>query len=277
LTDVAAVLRALTRVTAAMIVAFPGSVRAQAVRLEVRPRAGDTMSVHFEHSLTVSAAPRTGQPAVPPSTTVYRVMVRDVVERVTARSATILSIVDSVSSGTANSQGALFPDLDRSLQGARIRLAVTTDGGSTLADGSPQLDPDVRALIGEGPAVLPTAPVAVGGSWTRDLPLPVDGPAASPASIRTTFHLDSLTDGGNLAWISLTGTVGPAAATDTAPRAISKASLTGSLLLDRGRGWLLQSRTTVNAESVVSMPGGGDPLVVRVRVVQAMTTTSARK
>jgi hypothetical protein len=171
----------------------------------------------------------------------------------------------------------LFPDLDRSLQGARTHLNIAADGATTVVKASASVDPDLHALIGETPAVLPPSPVAVGESWSRDLPLPVDGTSGATAVLRTTIHLDSLTQGGNLAWISLRGTVTPVAASDTAQRTTeSKGSLTGSLVLDRRRGWLVESQATVNIESVVAMPGGAEPLVVRVRVIQTMKTASAR-
>jgi hypothetical protein len=240
--------------------------------LEVHPRAGDTLKVSFEHSLTVSGAARAGFAAVPPGTTTYRLEVREIVESVTERKATVLAIVDSVFVGTSGApQPGLFPDLDRSLQGARIRLSMTADGASTVISTPSQVDPDLRALIGEMPSVLLPTAIAVGESWTRDLPLPVDGSSSTSASLHATIHFDSLTDSGNLAWISIRGNVPSPGRSDTASRTMeSKGSLTGSLILDRRRGWLLESHATVNTESVVVMPGGGEPLVVRVRVTQTM-------
>lgn len=273
----AALLRAMTRAAAAVTVALPLDAPAQKTLLEVRPRAGDTLHVILEHALTVSAAPRAGYAAVPASTTMYRLLLRDVVQRVTAKSAMILSIVDSASAGSGNSQNdELFPELDRSLQGSRIRLDIGSDGGSTVAEAPQQMDPDLRALIGETPPVLPKVTVAVGDTWTQQLPLPVDGPSTA-SSLLAVFRLDSLTDAGNLAWISLKGAVDPRGAAESGPRSMnSKGSLTGSLLLDRRRGWIIESRTTVDVESVVAMPADGEPLVVRVRVVQSMKTASAR-
>jgi hypothetical protein len=269
----AAVLRALTRVTAAaMVLALPGAARAQKVVLEMHPRAGDTLRVTFEHSVTISGAARAGFAAVPASTTNYRLETREIVENVSALRATVLAIVDSIFVGTSGAPPpGLFPDLDRSLQGARIHVNVTADGASTVVNAPAQVDPDLRALIGEMPAVLPAAPVAVGESWTRDLPLPVEGSPGGSAVLRATIHLDSLTESGNLAWISIRGNLAAPVKADTMSRAMeSKGSLAGSLVLDRRRGWLLESHATVNVESVVGMPGGGEPLVVRVRVDQTM-------
>lgn len=276
----AARLRALTRVAAAaVILAQPAGVRAQKVSLEVHPRVGDTLRISLEHSLTISGAARAGYAAVPASTTTYRLVMRDVVESVTARKATVLAIVDSVSLGTSGPPApGLFPDLDRSLQGARIRLNMTADGASTVVKTSAPVDPELKAVIGEMPSVLPSSAVAVGESWTRDLPLPVDGSPVPSAVLRTTIHLDSLTESGTIAWLSLRGTVTQIATSDTIQRPMdSKGSLTGSLVLDRRGGWLRESYATVNIESVVAMPGGAEPLVVRVRVVQTMKTALARR
>jgi hypothetical protein len=48
--------------------------------------------------------------------------------------------------------------------------------------------------------------------------------------------------------------------------------LTGTLLLDRRRGWITESRARVTMESLVSVPGGGTPLLVKVLVTQTMRT-----
>ena len=275
----AAVLRAIGRVAAAAVtIAYPTGADAQKVRLEVHPRAGDTVRVSLEHSLTISGAARTGFAAVPPSTTTYRLVAREIVESVTSRAATVLAIVDSVSLAASGAPApGLFPDLDRSLQGAHVRLRLTPDGASAVIEAPAQMDDDIRALMGEMPAVLPQLAVSVGESWRRDLPLPVKGSAPAPAVLRATIRLDSLTSAGNIAWISLGGTVVPTAGSDTAQRApASKGTLTGSMVLDRRRGWLLESHATVDIESVVAMPGGGEPLLVRVRVVQSMKAASAR-
>jgi hypothetical protein len=273
LRNAAAVLRALSRAAAAVLIALPPFARAQKVRLEVHPHAGDTLRVLFEHTAILSAAPRTGYAAVPPSTTTATLVAREIVERSTARSSEILAIIDSVAVTRSGSEApAIFQRIDRSLHGTRVRVKVASDGGCRVADGF-SLDPGLRALIGETPALLPAHEVAIGDSWRRDLPVPGDGGSASPREpVHATFHLDSLTESGSVAWVSFTGALPRSAQPDTVqPRqSESTGELTGTVVLDRRRGWILESRASVIMESVVAMPGGGEPLVVRVRVSQTM-------
>jgi hypothetical protein len=275
----AAVSRALKQVTAAAIFAQAGDLGAQKTTLEVHPHAGDTLHVVLENALTISAAPRAGYAAVPPATTRYRLFTREIVERADRRFSAVLTIVDSVAVTTTGPPGTgLFPDLDRSLEGTRVRIHLAADGASTVAQSSPSLDADLRALIGESPSMLPGVPVAAGESWVRDLPLPVDASSVPAGVVRTKFQLDSLTERGNLAWISLSGTIAPLAAGDSSrPAFTSTGTVTGSIVLDRESGWLVGSRTVVDIESVAAMPGGAEPLVVTVRVVQGMRAMSARR
>jgi hypothetical protein len=173
----------------------------------------------------------------------------------------------------------LFPHVDRTLQGTRVHMEVSADGASTVTEAPGVIDGDLRALIGEMPSVLPTTEVAIGASWTRDMPLPMDGSATrGGVAMRATIRLDSLTANGALAWISLKGALGPVPKTDTASRLTQReGTLDGSMVLDRKRGWLLESHTTATIETVVAMPNGAEPLVVKVRVVQSMKTASARR
>jgi hypothetical protein len=54
-------------------------------------------------------------------------------------------------------------------------------------------------------------------------------------------------------------------------------TLTGTLVLDRRRGWLDRSHARVDIESIVATPGGGAPLLVKVRVEQLMQTVAPRR
>jgi hypothetical protein len=176
-----------------------------------------------------------------------------------------------------------FPGIDRGMEGLRVRLQVMPDGSSTIVEGLAQVEPEVRDLLGAMPAVMPANAVAIGESWTRDLPTPADGShgAATPATnLRATFRLDSLTSNGDLAWISLQGRV------DFAPKprkgeatsvVLMSGTLSGQMLLDRRRGWLSESRATMMVESLVTTPGAMTPLLVKVHVDQVMRTAPAKR
>ena len=260
------------------------SAAAQRVMLEVHPRPGDTLLVTLEHSVTISGGQRNAPDSATTVATWYHVVTRDVVERADSRSTIIRALVDSVRMRTTGSIGASpFPGVDRGMEGMKVRLEVMRDGSSRLIDGLDQVDPELRAMFAAMPAVLPGAPVSVGDKWTRELPLPADGPAATPnsaGSIRATFSFDSLTEKGDVAWISLRGRVTPAQKSprdgDSGAGQMS-GTLSGFLRLDRRRGWLAESRANVTIESTVPMPGAGGPLYVKVRVSQYMTTAPERR
>jgi hypothetical protein len=205
------------------------------------------------------------------------VLTRDIVERADPAGTTVLAIVDSVRMRTTGSIGASpFPGVDRGMEGVQMRLRVARSGASEIITGLQQIDPELQALLGAMPAVLPTKAVTVGEAWTRDLPLPAD--AATPASagtLRAVFTLDSITANGDLAWISIRGRLivaRPAPGEAAASVQQLSGGLTGTLLLDRRRGWITESRARVTMESLVSVPGGGTPLLVKVLVTQTMRT-----
>jgi hypothetical protein len=167
------------------------------------------------------------------------------------------------------------------MEGVKVRLRVQRNGSSEVMDGLHQVDPEFRAMLGVMPAVLPALPVRVGESWSRDLPLPSDstgGGNMAVRALRAKFRLDSLTSDGALAWISLDGAVTPqsnSAASQPGMAGMS-GSVRGTLILDRRRGWLAESRALVTIESLVTLPDGGPPLRVHVRVNQVMRTAPGR-
>lgn len=277
--------RCVAAATAAAVAVLAGvgavPVGAQRVMLEVRPRPGDTLRVILEHAMTISGGPRNAPDSMTSYSTTYHIETRDVVQTADANGTIVEAIVDSVGMRTTGSIGASpFPGLDRSMQGLRVRLLIASDGGSRIIDGLTQLDSELRVILGATPSVLPQTPVAVGESWTRELPVPSGGSTPGTGALRTTFKLDSLTDNGDRAWISLRGRV--ELKPDPSPRegtVVSRmtGTLAGTLLLDRRRGWLAESRANVTVESVVTLHAGAAPLLVTVRMNQVMRTAPPRR
>jgi hypothetical protein len=260
-------------------VCVAASADAQRVTLEVRPRPGDTLRVTLDHAVTISGGPRNFPDSATTYTTTYHVSTRDIVERADEKGAVILAIVDSIRMRTTGSIGASpFPGVDRSMQHLRVRLRVMADGSSQIIEGITQLDPELRDVFGSMPSVLPLVAVRPGDTWTRALPLPAEGgPVNAPSSgtLRASFRLDSLSDSGDRAWISLTGQLVPGRPAESgsgAPVTRMTGTLSGTLVLDRRRGWLDRSEAIVEIESLVETPGAAVPLLVRVRVVQRMQT-----
>ncbi|HYV96211.1 MAG TPA: hypothetical protein VE967_02010 [Gemmatimonadaceae bacterium] len=254
----------------------------QRVMLEARPKPGDTLRVTLDHVFTITGGPKNAPDSATTVSTSYHIATRDVAEREDRGGTIIRARIDTVRMKTSGSMGASpFPGVDRGMEGMTVKLRVMPDGSSELVEGQKQLDKELVAMLGAMPAVLPTAPVAVGESWVRDLPLPADGGDAGNASgtLKATFKFDSLTSGGDVAWVSIQGRVvsDGKAAKDGPGIGQPSGTLAGLLRLDRKRGWLAESRATVTLESVVTLAGGGPPLVVKVHVNQVMHTAPARR
>jgi hypothetical protein len=254
---------------------------AQRVTLEVRPRVGDTLRVSLEHAMTLTG-PRVGADSAVVFGTTYRLLTRDIVERADAKATTILAIVDSVTVLTSNMAGPNpLPGVDRRMQGARLRLVVMPDGSSHVVDGMAQLDASLQGVLGEMPAVLPANPVGVGESWVKELALPAVGPAAGTSAagkLIATFRLDSLTENGNRAWIGVQGRVEPVQPGNTTPGVGQlSGTLSGTMQLDRRRGWVSEWRALVNIESTFGVSATATPQVVKLRFQHTMRTAPARR
>jgi hypothetical protein len=231
-----------------------GALAAQApraVRLEVRPRPGDTLHVTLVHEVVVEGA------GLPGFAETVRVQTRDVVERADPYGTEVRAIVDSVQVG----RGAAYaPGGARALG---VRLHIAPDGATTVHEGLDALHPTVRPLFGAAPAVLPADAVAVDAVWVRHLPLPTPAPGAGAAgTLRVVFRLDSLRQGGAIAWISLRGSVAPARDGALA------ATVAGTIVLDRVRGWIVLASTRLTG---VLPAAPGDP-PRRFRLTQRMST-----
>lgn len=245
----------------------PQSVRGQAVRLEVRPHPGDTIRLSLDQDVELSGNPRGAGARDSVLTTTSHVRVRShaVVLQSDQGGATVDATADSVftSSTDAHAQGPALAAARR-LQGRTVRLHFAPDG-STQVRGAGRADDLARGLFAEMPATLPHEPVAVGGSWSRDLKLPVG--AAGSGLMKATFRLDSLSRGGQLAYITMKGTV--TGNRDYEARGLLEVdgTVTGALVLDRKRGWLSDARTSMLVKSVLTPPGA-EPTSMRMRVTQ---------
>ena len=126
----------------------------------------------------------------------------------------------------------------------------------------------LRAVVTQMPATLPREPVEVGQSWVRtmEIPLVAPGDGGGSAALSGTFKLDSVSRGGDIAYVSLTGRL--ARSTNVPYSASGKAingrraavvstsgSITGSMVIDRARGWIIDVRTSVVSRSLMQESG----------------------
>src|ERR671930_658567 len=145
----------------------------------------------------------------------------------------------------------------RMLQGQSVRLRIAPDGSVALAESDARgARRDMSEIMAVMPAAFPRGPVDVGYSWTREMPLP-DGTKLPPAGgavggwLHANFRLDSVSAGRGLAYVSMRGEM----SADPDARAVPGANtprlesgvVTGTMLVDRQRGWLAETQFNIVA------------------------------
>lgn len=246
-----------------------------AVRLEVRPHVGDTVSVRLEQSVEMTGTRRIGgRDSTARVMSSMMMLARTMVESVAPEYTVVTMRTDSVQvSSTDDHEGQMQAQAERALRGTTSRLRLLPDGTAEGLDGS--MGADGAALLAVMPGTLPNAPVAVGGRWTRSMSIPAVNATKGAGQVKTVFRLDSVTAGGRYAWISMKGTLrrdesAPLAGTGERAGALS-GSLVGGMKLDRRRGWVVTTWTDMTVKSTVTTPLAPNvPLHVTVRVTQRM-------
>ena len=279
----------------------PDTVR---YNLVVRPRVGDTLWLHLEQTMETRSGPvmesrngsvgagaassaRTPSSSAPEygpvrerwtaQSTFMRLNAHSTVVFSDSRTTALMVVTDSLSL-RAGSGGQLGPARPVALAAGerRTRVNVTPDGAMTVMNpgaGSARLAAGLAGM----PPMLPARPVAIGDNWERDVPLPslpMTG-VRTDGIVRAQFRFDSLTRGGRLAYISLTGTLRRAGAARDLPPGMEVATsgvLRGYLIVDRTRGWITEAETVIEVQSEVT-PRAGDTVKARaldIRLLQRM-------
>src|SRR5690348_747430 len=270
-------------VLAAAVLAVPLHAQERGtILLRINPKVGDTLYTRFEQQVEMTGSTRLGDADTTLEMHTSMLMLsRVLVQAEDNDGATVLTITDSVSVQSTGGQSYVPPDAARlAMQGKRLHLRITPEGSATLLDPPDDLTPDVQAVISQMPATLPDKAVAVGGSWTQVMSIPLAGQAAQDgaAILQTTYHLDSLSRDGRIAFISMRGTLtrdSTAAALPHGVRLSSSGSMTGSLRVDRKWGWWTESTALISVKSTLSPPPGtkGNPVHFVVTIVQRMRSS----
>ena len=266
---------ALSLLAPAVCAAQNGNGANGAVALEVRPRAGDTVSVKLEQRVEMTGTRRiAGRDSTARVTSSMVMFARTIVESVTPEHSIVATHTDSVRLETSDDHAeAMRADAIRALAGTVSRLRILPDGTGQSVDSA--LGARSASLVAVMPATLPAAPVAVGGRWTRKMPIPSTNAARGAGEVRAVFRLDSLTGGGRYAWISMKGSMrrderAPVGGSGESAGAVS-GSITGAMTLDRQRGWIISALTDMTVRSTVTTANApAVPLKVTVRVIQKM-------
>lgn len=249
------------------------------VLLRIRPRVGDTIRVRFDQEVEmIGTVPGSDSSQV---TTRLLVLARTIVQRAEPTGTIVLSITDSVSvTSTDGSSGAGMEQARQNMQGVRVAMRVNGDGSATVLSDVRQLGPELRSLVEQMPATLPNHRVRVGESWNQVLEMPHAGDtsrAAGAGALNATFRLDSLSRGGRYAYISMRGVISQSPGADALPSGVRfdmSGTMTGRMIVDRVRGWMLSSRTALFVRSVLTPPRRSDaaPMQFRMRITQSTKT-----
>ena len=216
-----------------------------------------------------------------------RLLSHVVVEESSARGATVTAVTDSVSL-TSWRMGREIPSESarRDMQNKRVQLRIAPDGSATVLEAPDELASDVRAAVSAMPSTLPDGPIAVGDTWRKVTAIPVststgvrpgeESTLGRAATLRATYRLDSLSADGNMAFISVSGSISRDSTAAPLPRGlrvVSEGNIAGTMRVDRRRGWWADSHSTIILESVLTPAASGGtyhPMRVRTRVEQHM-------
>jgi hypothetical protein len=246
------------------IISLPHAVGAQAVSLQVRPHAGDTVRLRLDQRTTMEAV----RDADDGERTMS--MVTDITVHTTAivlkaerDEATIAASTDSaVVRMDPDPEGRDAGRLQRRLIGQRVLMQVSPNGKTRVMQSGGLPAPELSSLFARMPALFPPDPVQVGGTWVNSMPVPVGGQGeGAAANLRATFTLDSISDNGDLAFISMRGSLArsPVAAAHNLASGVTvetSGSIVGTVTLDRRRGWLVHASADATTVSVYTPPPG---------------------
>lgn len=260
----------------------PPVIAAQAVHLEMRPHVGDTVRLRFDQRTDMRAQRFVdGEPRAMSLLTDVTVFTTAIVLRAMGRSATVSAATDSAAVAMdPDPDGREAAVLRRQLAGQRILLELEPNGKTRIVQSGGMPAPELSALFARMPALLPKSPVPVGDSWTHTVPIPVAGQGGITATgmLRTTFRLDSISDTGDLAFITMRGTLirSPVASGEPGSgggiSVETSGTMVGRLTLDRRRGWFREVHVDVTTESVFSPASrsSATAITVTTRSVQSL-------
>jgi hypothetical protein len=253
-------------------------------KLKLRPRPGDTLHLRFEQVVygggnAAAEAARGGK--VPRILSSMTVLSRSIVEQGDMEGSTIVAHTDSVVLRMVGAAPESLERARRAMQGRATRMRVAHDGAMSWSPAAARRGDTAGAAGGALglPGALPPAPVAVGASWTRTMPLPwADGGAVRGEAprLQVTFRLDSVSRGGALAYPSRRGRLlaGAGAAARVGGASVSAGTAEGAMRLDLARGWIVDSRADFALDVLpvgATPPGQLSPAPMRLRIAQRLT------
>ena len=226
----------------------------QPVLLQIRPHIGDTLRMHLSQTVEMTGTTEGARTEpVRSMTTSIEVFTRAIAQRWTSSGTLMETITDSVAM-TPASASALAELRRRAMQGKRVLLKVSMDGAMELVDDA-DTNSELRHIFGGMPAVLTRSTVSIGDRWTREMQMPLSSEPGAVGSVRATFRLDSLGRNGDIAYISMRGTmsrINTPGAAPAGPGYGTTGQLNGTIQIDRRVGWITDSRSTIIVRSTIA-------------------------
>lgn len=263
---------------------FAQAALSQPVLLQIRPHIGDTLRMHLSQTVEMTGTTQGPRPdPVRSMATSIEVFTRAIAQQWTSSGTLMQTITDSVAMNPA-SPASLAELRRRAMQAKRVWLRVSTDGAMELVDDG-DANSELRHIFGEMPAVLSRSPVSVGDKWTREMQIPLSSEPGAVGSVRATFQLDSLGRNGDMAYISLRGTmsrINTPGAAPAGPGYGTTGQLSGTIQIDRRLGWITDSKSSIIVRStiVAKPPKKGEaeraPMQVRTKITQWIRAMRAR-
>ena len=279
-------LRDLSRTSCLILLAtafFANTALAQPVLLQIRPHIGDTLRMHLSQTVEITGTtPGARSDPVRSMTTSIEVFTRAIAQRWTSNGTVMETITDSVAMNPATP--ASLADLRRrAKQAKRVSLRVSTDGAMEVVDDD-EANSELRHIFGEMPAVLTRSSVAVGEKWTREMQIPLSSEPGAVGAVRATFQLDSLGKNGDVAYISMKGTlfrINTPGAAPAGPGYGTTGQLAGTIQIDRRLGWITDSKSTIIVRSTIVPPSrmgeaARSPMQLRTKITQWIRAMRAR-
>ena len=265
------------------VVVFAHAAVSQPVQLQIRPHIGDTLRMHLSQTVEMIGTTHGRADSVRSMTTSIEVFTRAIPQQWTSNGTLMQTITDSVAMSPA-SPASLADLRRRAMEARRVLLRVSTDGAMELVDdGDP--NSELRHLFGEMPAVLSRNSVSVGEKWTREMTIPLSNEPGAVGAVRATFQLDSLGKNGDIAYISMRGTmyrINTPHAAPAGPGYGTTGQLAGTIQIDRRLGWITDSKSSIIVQSTVTPPparkGEAEraPMQVRTKITQWIRAMRAR-
>lgn len=123
--------------------------------------------------------------------------------------------------------------------------------------------------------MLPRTAVAVGDKWSKEMRIPLSGDPGAEGTVKATLQFDSLSRSGEMAFISIRGTI--SRIVDADRRAIpstyhTSGTFTGSIQIDRALGWISDAHSVISVRSEIaddrssSSPNAGKPMQIQTKV-----------